>query len=58
MLDRMPVADEDTVRNRRARFRNDDVSNWEAFFFFGGVGGGVFNFGFGEKYIALLVFSE
>lgn len=26
MLDRMPVADEETVRNRRARFRNDDVS--------------------------------
>lgn len=25
MLDRMPVADEETVRNRRARFRNDDV---------------------------------
>ncbi|CAN0020923.1 unnamed protein product, partial [Hapterophycus canaliculatus] len=24
MLDRMPVADEETVRNRRARFRNDD----------------------------------
>lgn len=28
MLDRMPVADEETVRNRRARFRNDDV-RWE-----------------------------
>ncbi|CAM9669259.1 unnamed protein product, partial [Ectocarpus sp. 12 AP-2014] len=24
MLDRMPVADEETVRNRRARFRNED----------------------------------
>lgn len=25
MLDRMPVADEETIRNRRARFRKDDV---------------------------------
>lgn len=25
MLDRMPVADEETVRNRRARFRVEDV---------------------------------
>ncbi|CAN0151314.1 unnamed protein product [Ectocarpus sp. 8 AP-2014] len=27
MLDRMPVADEETVRNRRARFRNEDVND-------------------------------
>lgn len=30
MLDRMPVADEETIRNRRARFRKDDVREQEA----------------------------